>query len=142
MGEGLNEMATKEISEKQRMANLRRAEHLRKLSNDPVIREQRRIIGRKVMEQLNADPAFREAAAQRNRERPVTDRMRENSREMMKLNRQSPPKGQWGNGSAVRPARKADPRLAALTLEQRRIYKKLRGCGISKDEALHEATKL
>lgn len=35
----------------------------------------------------------------------------------------------------------ADPRVAALTSEQHRVYKKLRACGICKEDALREAAK-
>ena len=131
-------MSRKEISEKQRLANIRRAEHLRKMSADPSVRELRKETGRRVMRQLHSDPEFQERLKAARAEVGVTDRMRENGRVMMKQNRRSPPKGQWGNGERNN---QCDPRLTSLSAEQRKVYKKLLRYGIGKEEALAEAMK-
>ena len=69
------------------------------------------------MKRLNADPEFKVAHAERA------------SEHMKRLHADRRAKG-------LPVGRPPDPALAALTPEQRKLYKKARACGVSRDEAL------
>ena len=91
----------------------KRAEAMKRLNADPEFKAAHAERASERMKRLNADPEFKVAHAER----------------MKRLNADRRAKG-------LPVGRPPDPALAALTPEQRKLYKKARACGVSRDEAL------
>ena len=91
----------------------KRAEAMKRLHADPEFKAAHAERASERMKRLHADPEFKVAHAER----------------MKRLNADRRAKG-------LPVGRPPDPALAALTPEQRKLYKKARACGVSRDEAL------
>ena len=91
----------------------KRAEAMKRLNADPEFKA----ANAERMKRLHADPEFKAAHAERASER------------MKRLHADRRAKG-------LPVGRPPDPALAALTPEQRKLYKKARACCVSRDEAL------
>ena len=91
----------------------KRAEAMKRLNADPEFKVAHAERASEHMKRLHADPEFKAAHAER----------------IKRLHADRRAKG-------LPVGRPPDPALAALTPEQRKLYKKARACGVSRDEAL------